>query len=131
MTIGIYKLKLKGLPRVYVGSSVNIESRYKTHVRELAAGTHHNYKLQAAYNRRIRRNQPIEFELEILEVIDVNFTKDNIPDIDKNTLNLLLSELEHFWIVCLDAVVKGYNVNYDTDRYYKPNRRKHKLSHKL
>jgi hypothetical protein len=116
MTIGIYKLKIKGLARVYVGSSFNIESRYKTHVRELANGTHHNYKLQNAYNRKIRRKQQVEFELEIIEVID---TKDD----------LLLSELEHFWIVCLDAVVKGYNVNYDTCRLYRPNRKRVKQVH--
>jgi predicted GIY-YIG superfamily endonuclease len=35
MTSGIYKLKFEGTSKVYIGQSVNIEKRFKEHIRSL------------------------------------------------------------------------------------------------
>lgn len=39
MTIGIYKLNFKGTQKVYIGQSINIESRLATHISHVKAGT--------------------------------------------------------------------------------------------
>lgn len=48
MTCGIYKLSFNGTNKVYIGQSINIESRFKAHIRCLNTGSH-TYKLQNAY----------------------------------------------------------------------------------
>jgi len=46
---GIYSLSFTGKEGLYIGQSVNINKRYKAHIKSLATGTS-NYKLQRAYN---------------------------------------------------------------------------------
>lgn len=48
MTIGIYCLTFSGTEYVYIGQSIDIESRYTQHLNELRTETA-NYKLSAAY----------------------------------------------------------------------------------
>ncbi|WP_353057858.1 GIY-YIG nuclease family protein [Bacillus subtilis] len=40
---GIYKIVKKINNNVYIGSSVNIESRHQGHKKDLRNGKHHNY----------------------------------------------------------------------------------------
>ena len=50
MTCGVYCLITKESGLRYIGSSLCIEVRIKTHFNLLKRGTHYNYKIQAAYN---------------------------------------------------------------------------------
>lgn len=59
MTCGIYKLSFKGTNKVYIGLSVNIERRYRSHVHCLRNSTS-NSKLQEAYR---------DFGVPLLEVL--------------------------------------------------------------
>ena len=49
--IGIYKIENKVNGKVYVGQSVNIETRWKNHRCELNRGTHYNDYLQRSWNK--------------------------------------------------------------------------------
>ncbi|CAM3707623.1 hypothetical protein BSI_39410 [Bacillus inaquosorum KCTC 13429] len=48
---GIYKIVNKINIKVYIGSSVNIESRHQGHKRDLRNGKHHNYLLQKDWDK--------------------------------------------------------------------------------
>lgn len=50
MTIGIYLLYWESCKEVYIGQSVNIESRYKSHIRSLKHGKHRNIHVQNKFN---------------------------------------------------------------------------------
>jgi len=67
--IGIYTITNLRNSKVYVGSSVTIEKRLKTHLRELANGFHVNTHLQAAYDLDKKY-----FKFEVLE----SCTKDSL-----------------------------------------------------
>lgn len=86
MTCGIYLLSFDKIPQLYVGQSINIEERYKQHIRELRAGTH-TKKLQRAF---------INFGMPYLEIIEVCEPQ-----------NLDAKELYHiqFW----NTIEDGYN----------------------
>lgn len=49
MTCGIYRILNVKSGKFYLGSSKNIEHRWKGHLRDLEAGNHHNVLLQRAY----------------------------------------------------------------------------------
>lgn len=49
-TSGIYAIAVDN-GKIYIGSSVNIERRWKTHQRDLRGGTHANNYLQRTYNK--------------------------------------------------------------------------------
>ena len=51
MTIGIYSIKNKKNGKVYIGSSINCEYRFKQHQKELRAHSHGNDHLQKAINK--------------------------------------------------------------------------------
>lgn len=48
---GIYAIMNLHNKKLYIGQSIDIESRWKQHFSELRRGTHHNRYLQAAYNK--------------------------------------------------------------------------------
>lgn len=48
---GIYALYWWEQDLVYIGLSQDIDARHKEHLRDLAAGSHSNYKVQSAFNR--------------------------------------------------------------------------------
>ncbi len=50
MTAGIYKIQAQQ-GKMYIGSSVDIESRWRQHVLDMVANRHTNIKLQRAYNK--------------------------------------------------------------------------------
>jgi group I intron endonuclease len=50
--IGIYKIQSISRPeRIYIGSSINISERWKTHLKRLNKNNHHSLKLQRHYNK--------------------------------------------------------------------------------
>lgn len=91
MTIGIYKLEYTD-GSVYIGSSVNVEERYKTHCYSMAANKHPNHKIQRAYNQH---------GLPKLVLIT-----ECLPE--------YLSFLEESSIAEYDAVESGLNLSYNS-----------------
>lgn len=81
MTIGIYKISNKIDGRYYIGSSKNIEKRWKTHKSHLKNKKHCNIFLQRAYNKYGISN----FELTIL----LECSKDDLFKIEQDYLNHL------------------------------------------
>lgn len=77
--MGIYKITNTQTGKVYIGSSIEMSSRFKQHYENLKMGKHHNEKLQNDYNIYGESY----FKFETLEIID------NIDD---------LPEKEYYWI---------------------------------
>lgn len=48
---GVYLIRQKSTGLYYLGSSCHIRKRWQQHRRELNDGIHHNYRLQAAWNK--------------------------------------------------------------------------------
>jgi len=89
LNCGIYCIKNLITNKVYIGSSVNIQSRLKTHKHSLLNNKHHSLKLQRSYNKH-----GIEiFSFEILELCDKK-------DLEKN---------EKEWINHFNSFNNGYN----------------------
>jgi group I intron endonuclease len=76
----------------YVGSSIHIERRKATHLKQLRVGTHTGVKLLRAW----KKYDPSVWEWQVLSVCD-----------DPSREQLL--EQEQFWIDKLDAFHNGYN----------------------
>ena len=64
--IGIYTIKNLKNNKLYIGSSVEIEKRIRTHFVNLIKNNHSNLKLQNSYNKYGKEN----FIFEILETFD-------------------------------------------------------------
>ena len=94
--IGIYKIVNKINGKVYVGSSVHIERRWRKHKSELNTNKHHSQKLQRSYNKYGIDN----FVYEIVELVEEG----------------LLIEKEQHWMDILDSYNNGYNSDPTADR---------------
>lgn len=88
MTIGIYSLYWKIPDLVYIGQSVEIETRFIRHLWEMKNGSHSNNKVQRAYNKY---GSP---ELVILE----------------KCLTNQLNELEIVYTYEFDSIKSGLNI---------------------
>lgn len=86
---GIYHIKNIITGKVYIGSSVDIQSRIKTHRFSLKKNKHHSVKLQRSYNKYGKNN----FLFEIIELCDKN--------------DLEIKEKE--WINYFNSYYNGYN----------------------
>jgi group I intron endonuclease len=64
MNTGIYKIKSKSQNKIYIGSSIDIERRWKCHTSNLKNQVHGNYKLQNIFNTC----ELIDLEFSILEL---------------------------------------------------------------
>lgn len=69
MTTGIYKIGFKGTNNFYIGSSANIETRFKQHKYQLFYEKHDNPILQRAYNKYTLDNIYCEI-IEICSKLD-------------------------------------------------------------
>lgn len=87
---GIYCITHAASGRIYVGSAMNLDQRFKRHVRDLNANRHPNAKLQAAWGKY----GAAAFTFTVLEACEKH--------------ELLAREQQ--WIVSLDAVVAGFNL---------------------
>lgn len=91
MTCGIYIITNNINSIFYIGSSLNVENRFKQHKTHLKYNKHCNQKLQHAYNKYGLDN----FDFSILEVVKIS--------------NDLLIR-EQYWVDRLKAVKYGYNI---------------------
>ena len=101
MTCGIYVIKNVEDGKLYVGKSINIEKRWKEHVRSLIAGNHRNNYLQHVYN------------LLGLEIFEHKI----IEECEKENLN----ERELFYVLKFKSKVpNGYNLTDGGDGIISP-----------
>lgn len=107
MTIGIYLLSFQNNNKVYIGQSIDIERRFKQHLRELIADKHANYRLQEYFNMY---GIP---DLNILEVCSIEelFYKEQIWTEEFDSVNNGLNIIE--------AGICGNGVNSNNSKYSK------------
>jgi group I intron endonuclease len=95
---GIYLIRNLVNGRVYVGKSLDVESRLASHRRALKSGEHNIPKLQADWNEFGDE----QFEFLPYEEVDLNWLKDR----------------ENYLIVLMEGHTHGYNRQF-LDRYEK------------
>ena len=88
---GIYSITHKASGKQYVGSSSNIDGRWRQHRHLLRAGTHPNKKLQNAWSKHGEES----FDFVVLEVCK----------------ELDLEAIEQRHIDSTDCVITGYNIS--------------------
>jgi len=108
MTSGIYCFKCLNNKKVYVGQSIDVESRRKQHISELAAGKKIGSKWQTDWTKW----GPEAFEFVLLEevVLDLKYEAET-EEMKKKILGWALDVAEKKWISTLSATAKkkGYN----------------------
>lgn len=87
--VGIYCIENIKTNKVYIGQSIDIETRIKRHFRELENGIHHSKHLQRSYDKYGKEN----FSWRVLE----------------ECLESDLDNAEIKWIKTLDSYKNGYN----------------------
>jgi group I intron endonuclease len=87
---GIYKIIYIKTGKCYVGSSVNIQNRWKNHLHRLKEGNHHSQGLQNIFNKYGIN----ALKFEVIEEVQ-----------DKSKL----IEREQYWINALNSYYKGFN----------------------
>lgn len=97
---GIYKLVNTKNGKIYIGSSINMRNRIRTHNYELRNGIHVNKHLQRAYDKGSI------FNIKLIDLFD---------EIDYNEL----LELEKRYIVSFDSIQNGYNQMLDSSNHFK------------
>lgn len=93
---GIYIIKNAKTKKVYVGSSINITSRVRNHIKDLNKGIHHSMKLQRSFNKHGSQ----VFVYGVIELCDKN----------------LLPSREKYWIDYYNSYKKGFNCSDNTTR---------------
>jgi group I intron endonuclease len=88
---GIYLIKNTINGKVYVGSSIDINKRWREHLHYLRLNTHANTHLQRAWNKYGEES----FKFEVIE---------------KCPTQKLLNR-EQYWIDLLEVIKKGYNLS--------------------
>lgn len=128
MTTGIYQIVNETNGKKYIGSSINIESRYKRHISYLRNCIHPNKKLQNAVNKYGLD----KFHLKILEVCESDelliIEQEHIDAADPKTLyNLTFittgggSDVQRTPTVILDLngrIVEVFNSQSEAARYF-------------
>lgn len=97
---GIYKIVNKVNGKYYVGSSVNIKQRWKTHIYQLNKGIHNNPKLQFAWNKYGKET----FIFEIVETVSVEL----LEKIEQSYLNIIKNDY-------INQKDTHYNISYDSN----------------
>jgi len=90
--VGIYKITNIINNKMYIGQSINMESRFKSHINSLKKNNHHNRHLQFAFNKYGENNFKFEIIIEC-----------NINELDDNEIKLIHE---------LNSVIDGYNLDY-------------------
>lgn len=96
MTCGIYKLNFNNTDAVYIGQSINIEKRFKEHIKDLRNNSH-SIKMNEAFKL---------FGLPILETL---------IECSNTELDLIENEAIDIW----DAVASGFNTLSEANGGYK------------
>lgn len=79
--IGVYKIVNVVNGKFYIGSSVDIENRWKGHIHELNLNQHNNSHLQNAWNKYGAEN----FRFEVVEITDIDTVRERETFYLKNT----------------------------------------------
>ncbi len=87
----VYCIKNRVTGRLYVGSAVHVEQRWRDHRRLLNLEIHHSIKLQQSW----RKHGAAAFEFIVLE---------DVPEVSK------LLDREQQWLLSTNAAVDGYNI---------------------
>lgn len=113
--MGVYKIENIKNHKRYIGSSKNIEIRWKQHLAELENNTHHSIKLQRCYNKLKDKNS---LAFSIIEVVD---------NID------ILRTREQYYIDFYDSYNNGYNCSekVENPRYALKNQKKSQNNKKV
>lgn len=102
--IGVYAIRNTKNNKMYIGESIDIEQRWKTHQEDLDNGSHHSYKLQEDYDKSKNK----EFRFFILEEFIFPFN----AKIDSAKLQLILYCREYYYMKKYKSKSKGYNVEF-------------------
>ena len=89
--VGVYQIRNIITGKIYIGSSVDIDTRWAEHKRDLRVGKHRNKRLQNSYNK----HGETSFVYEVLELTN----KDNLYD------------REQYWIDATSAWKRGVGDN--------------------
>jgi len=87
---GVYIIKNINNNKMYIGSSIDLDSRWKHHIYSLNNNKHHSWKLQDAWNKDGQKC----FIFDILEMCD----------------ELNVKQCEQKWISLLSTHITGYNI---------------------
>ena len=93
MTIGVYRIINTITQASYIGSSVCIEQRLRTHRKDLLKNAHHNQRLQTDFNIYGLK----AFDIEILEDLgedDINIDRNYLFEREQYYIDLLKTK-EH------------------------------------
>lgn len=103
MESGIYQIKNSINNNIYIGSSVNIRTRFKTHLNLLKKNKHENLKLQNAVNKYGLENFEFIKLIGVIlnKIVEYNFKS----DANKNNLHGLIAQ--DLYEVYPEAVTKG------------------------
>jgi hypothetical protein len=93
---GVYSIVCKSTDRGYVGSSINVPSRWKKHLYFLRKGNHVNPLLQSSYNKYGEES----FEFRIIDDLS-GLTKPEIREIEQVYLDLM--DWKMSFNVCKDS----------------------------
>jgi len=89
MLSGIYKISNESNGKVYIGSSIDIDKRLRTHFNNLSRGKHHNLSLLSDF-----KEDSSVFKFE---------------EIEKCSINDMITR-EDYWIDYFNSVDDGYNI---------------------
>jgi group I intron endonuclease len=108
--VGIYCIKNVVTGKMYIGSSINIEGRWKQHRYQLNTNRHENHYLQHSWNKHGEGS----FEFSILEVVDLTkkleiLSNVNSGSLHKRVINLIESDDDR------DIL---YGINLAREQYY-------------
>ena len=93
MTSGIYSILNSANLKRYIGSSKNVDKRWKGHLGDFIRGTH-----SKKINNAVKKHGADSFVLEMIEEIDLS-----VYSVD------YMLEREQFWIDHFGAITDGYN----------------------
>ena len=88
--IGVYAIRNTQNSKMYIGESIDIEKRWKSHQEDLDNGNHHSYKLQEDYDK----SKSKEFRFFVLEEFIFPFN----AKIDATKLQLILYCREYYYM---------------------------------
>lgn len=97
----IYALEYNPTKKLYIGSTVNLEKRYKTHITFLKKGKHQSKELQDDYNKYGE-----DFSVYVLEEIDDgnSFIQVGYKQYVKHRI------AEYNWMDKYKTTTNGYNI---------------------
>lgn len=91
-TPGIYRITCTVNEKIYIGSAINLRKRWREHCKHLNQNTHHNPKLQSAWNK----HGSSSFVFEVIELV-------LLPD-------LLIAREQHWFDTLQPFGDNGFNI---------------------